>query len=77
MQLYSAGDSRAAKKELNKAFQINPRLLGICNLPINTAIVLYLLIANTMLQTPIYPYRIILHIDLKPATQTYATAYSS
>ena len=42
------GDNSTAKKELNKAFQINPRLLGICNLPINTAIVLYLL----QLQTP-------------------------
>ena len=42
------GDGSAAKKELNKAFQINPRLLGLCNLPINTAIVLYLL----QLQTP-------------------------
>ena len=42
------GDGSAAKKELNKAFQINSRLLGLCNLPINTAIVLYLL----QLQTP-------------------------
>ena len=42
------GDGSAAKKELDKAFQINPRLLGLCNLPINTVIVLYLL----QLQTP-------------------------
>ena len=44
----SLGHSSAAKKELNRAFQINPRLLGLCNLPINAAIVLYLL----QLQTP-------------------------
>ena len=42
------GHSSAAKKELHRAFQINPRLLGLCNLPINAAIVLYLL----QLQTP-------------------------
>ena len=42
------GDNSAAKKELDKAFRINPRLLGLCNLPINAAIVLYLL----QLQTP-------------------------
>ena len=42
------GDGSTAKKELCNAFQINPRLLGLCNLPINAAIVLYLL----QLQTP-------------------------
>jgi len=42
------GDSSAAKKKLDEAFQINPRLLTLCNLPINAAIVLYLL----QLQTP-------------------------
>ena len=42
------GDGSAAKKELDEAFQINPCLLGLCNLPINAAIVLYLL----QLQTP-------------------------
>ena len=36
------GNSSVAKKELIKAFQINPHLLGFCNLPINAAIVLYL-----------------------------------
>ena len=41
------GDGSAAK-ELHRAFQTNPRLLGLCNLPNNAAIVLYLL----QLQTP-------------------------
>ena len=44
----SLGHHDAAKKELDEAFRINPCLLGLCNLPINAAIVLYLL----QLQTP-------------------------
>ena len=44
----SLGGGSTGKKELDEAFQINPRLLGLCNLPINAVIVLYLL----QLQTP-------------------------
>ena len=72
------GHHSVAKKELDKAFQINPRLLGLCNLPINTAIVFVPSpVANTMLQTSFYPDRIILCIGLKSATQVHATAYNS
>ena len=39
----SLGHSSAAKKALDEALRINPRILGLCNLPINAAIVLYLL----------------------------------
>ena len=43
----SLGHHSAAKKELDEALRKNPRLLSLCNLPINTAIVLYLLQLET------------------------------
>ena len=43
----SLGQGSDARKELDDAFQKNPRLLGLCNLPINAAIVMYLLQLST------------------------------
>ena len=63
----------AAEKELEKAFQINPCLLGLCNLPINTAIVLYLL----QLQTPYSKLPSTQTGLFVLASQTHATAYNS
>jgi len=43
----SLGQGSDARKELDNVFRKNPRVLGLCNLPINAAIVIYLLQLST------------------------------